>query len=153
MLIHVATMVYSQGLFQFIPTFLFLSIARVNLTRDKLPNRKVICNLDKKNITSKSREIWFVYFKLNLHNAITWSCSLNEFFRRELWSDFFLFIFFLPCFALFCFDLPSSTLQLMIKLIKCRMDSLVHHWNKTKKLFSESHISFGLLHIKWSQCD
>ena len=70
MLIHLATMVYSQGLFQFIPTFLFLSIARVNLTRDKLPNRKVICNLDKK-ITSKSREIWFVYFKLNLHNAIT----------------------------------------------------------------------------------
>ena len=49
MLIHVATMVYSQGLFQFIPTFLFLSIARVNLTRDKLLNRKVICNLDKKN--------------------------------------------------------------------------------------------------------
>ena len=71
MLIHVATMVYSQGLFQFIPTFPFLSIARVNLTRDKLPNMKVICNLDKKKKTSKSREIWFVYFKLNLHNAIT----------------------------------------------------------------------------------
>ena len=50
MLIHVATMVYSQGLFQFIPTFPFLSIARVNLTRDKLPNRKVICNLDKKKL-------------------------------------------------------------------------------------------------------
>ena len=71
MLIHVATMVYSQRLFQFIPTFPFLSIARVNLTRDKLPNRKVICNLDKKKKTSKSREIWFVYFKLNLLNAIT----------------------------------------------------------------------------------
>ena len=50
MLIHVATMVYSQGLFQLIPAFLFLSIARVNLTRDKLPNRKVTCNLDKKKL-------------------------------------------------------------------------------------------------------
>ena len=40
---------------------------------------------------------------------------------------FFIYLFFLPSFALFCFDLLSSTLQLMIKLIKCRMDSLVHH--------------------------
>ena len=40
---------------------------------------------------------------------------------------FFIYLFFALLNALFCFDLPSSTLQLMIKLIKCRMDSLVHH--------------------------
>ena len=145
MLIHVATVVYSQRLFQFIPTFPFLSIAR-NFTRDKLPNMKVICNLDKKKKKSKSREIWFVYLCDYMKLQPKWILS------KRIMVGFF-FIFFLPCFALFCFDLPSSTLQLMIKLIKCRMDSLVHHWNKTKKLFSESHISFGLLLIKWSQCD
>ena len=49
MLIHVAAMVGSPGLSYFIPKFLFQSIARVNLNRDKLLNRKVIWKLDKKN--------------------------------------------------------------------------------------------------------
>ena len=37
MLVLVAGMVCSKGLFQFIPTFIFLRIARINLDRDKLP--------------------------------------------------------------------------------------------------------------------
>ena len=43
MQVHVAARGCNKGLFQFIPTFLFLSIARINLiNRDKLLNRKVI---------------------------------------------------------------------------------------------------------------
>ena len=37
MLVLVAAMVCSKGLFQFIPTFIFLRIVRINLDRDKLP--------------------------------------------------------------------------------------------------------------------
>ena len=41
MLVHVAAMVCCKGLFLFIPTFLFLSIARINLiNRDKLRNKE-----------------------------------------------------------------------------------------------------------------
>ena len=57
----------------------------------------------------------------------------------------------MSCFALFCFDLPSSIMQLMIKLIMCRMDSLSHQWNETKKKSIESHIYFWWQLIKWSQ--
>ena len=37
MLVLVAAMVCSKGLFQFIPTFILLRIARINLDRGKLP--------------------------------------------------------------------------------------------------------------------
>ena len=57
----------------------------------------------------------------------------------------------MSCFALFCFDLPFSIMQLMIKLIRCRMDSLPHQWNETKKKSSKSHIHFWWLLIKWPQ--
>ena len=52
------------------------------INRDKLLNRKVIWNLEKK-ITSKAREVWFVYFKLNLHNTK----DLHMFFPQKI-SDY-----------------------------------------------------------------
>ena len=119
--VHVASRSCSHGLFQFISTFLFLSIARINLNRDKLLNRKVMWKLEKKWHRRHMWSLVCLFLISSLHNAtdlhmffstekieITCSCCVKWILKDKIFIRFFFNTF---CLVLLCFvsiSLPAK---------------------------------------------
>ena len=119
--VHVTSRSCSHGLFQFIPTFLFLSIARINLNREKLLNRKVMWNLEKKWHRRHMWSLVCLFLIKSLHNAtdlhmffstekiaITCSCCVKWIIQDKIFIRFFFNTFFLVLLCFVSISLPAK---------------------------------------------